>query len=433
MSPDLLLALLFIGILLALYIIGVPVAFAMGLTCLLLMFSPLISFEPQLIMHQMVTSLDNFIILAVPLFLMTGLYMNMFGMTTSIFDFSEALVGSIRGGIAHVNVVASVIFSGMSGAAQADAAGLGVIEFNAMKERGYDEGYSVAVTGSSSIIGPIIPPSIPVIFYGIMAEESIGALFIAGVVPGLILASVLLLMCTYYAHKKGFERGESWSINRILETFKRAAPALGAPILIIGGIMLGLFTATEAGAVALFYTLLIGFVFYDSPSLKEFLQVSYEGFVTTAALLFIITAAFLYSFMVRRAQIPHVLSDFVTGITTNPLPTLLLLVAILLIIGLMMETIAAITILVPVLLPIIHSAGIDPIHFGIIMILTLMIGLLTPPFGIILFILQKVTGVPLSEIMRSILPFYFPLVGVLILLILFPEITLSLPRLSGLV
>jgi tripartite ATP-independent transporter DctM subunit len=429
---DMVTASLFLLLLLALYLIGVPIGFSIGLTCLLLMFSPLVPYEPQLFVQGMIGGVDSFVILAVPLFLLTGTYMNMYGLTEVIFDFAAELVGPIKGGIAHVNVLASILFSGMTGAATADAAGLGTIEYKAMNQRGYRDGFSVAVTGGSSIIGPIIPPSIPIIFYGILSRQSIGALFIAGIIPGLLLGVSLLVLCTIYAHLHDYDRGEWWSISGLAKQFYRAVPALGTPALIIGGLLGGYFTATEAGAIAMFYTILIGQVFYGGVSAKKFYKVSYDGFVTTAALTFIIATASLYGFMIRRAQIPQTLSEAVTSLTTDPFLILLLIVFVLLLVGTMMEVLAAITILVPVFLPIITDAGIDPVHFGVIMVLTLMIGLLTPPFGIVLFILEKVTGVPLEKIMISIIPFYVPMLIVLLLIIIFPELVLALPRAFGL-
>jgi len=430
---EMLLLLLFIGILLVLYLAGVPVAFALGLTSLALMLTPLVSYNQELIAQTMVSGSDSFVLLAIPLFLLTGLYMNSFGLTEIIFDFAEEMIGPIRGGIAHVNVFASILFSGMTGTAAADAAGLGAIEYKAMQDAGYKKGYSAAVTGSSSIIGPIIPPSVPLIIYGILAQVSIGALFIAGIVPGLLMGISLLIMCTYYAHKHEYEQGDWWSLSGILGSFKNAAPALGTPVLIIGGLLGGLFTATEAGAVALFYTLFVGYVFYGGTEEEGFIETTYEGLVTTAALTFIVASATLYGFLVRRAQLPDALASAVVGLSNDPTLLLLVITVVLLVVGLMMETIAAITILTPVFLPVINVAGIDPIHFGIVMVLTLMIGLLTPPFGIVLFILEKVTDAELEQIMRSIIPFYIPLVLLLIFVIVLPVLTLWLPELVGLI
>lgn len=430
---ELMLAVLFIVLLLTLYLIGVPVAYALGLTGLLMMFVGLIPYNPEIIAQATISGIDSFTLLAIPLFLLTGLYMNTLGFTHVIFSFAKSIVGPIRGGVAHVNVIASILFSGMSGAAAADAAGLGAIEYEAMQEEGYQKGFSTGVTGASSIIGPIIPPSIPLIIYGVIAEVSIGALFIAGVLPGLIMGASLLVMCTYFARKHEYDRGPSWSRSRIWRDFRAAVPALGTPVLIIGGILGGFFTATEAGAVALFYTVIVGYLFYDGVAPRELVNTTYKGLVTTAALTFIVGVAEFYGFLVRRAQIPQILGEFVTGLTQEPLLVLLLMVAVLLVVGLMIETIAAITILTPVFIPITAQVGIDPVHFGIVMVLALMIGLLTPPFGIILFILERVTDATLEEIMKGMVPFYLPLCVCLGIVILVEDITLVLPRISGLV
>ncbi|GCF16158.1 permease [Haloarcula mannanilytica] len=423
---------LFVGVLLALYLFEIPVVYALGLTSLILMWTTSIPFEPLLVAQTMVSGSNSFVLLAIPLFLQTGLLMNALGLTDVIFDFAKALVGPIRGGLAHVNIIASVIFSGMTGTAAADAAGLGAIEYRAMREEGYDEGFSVAVTGSSSIIGPIIPPSVPLIIYGVIAQVSIGTLFIAGLVPGVIMAFGLMVLCAIYANRRGYERGDWWSVGEIAQTAYRALPALGTPILIIGGILGGLFTATEAGAIALFYTLLIGNVFYDALSWEQVLESFEDGMTRTASLTFIVAAAALYGFLIRRAQLPEVLAEAVTTVSTDPLIILLLIAGVLFVVGLMLETIAAITILTPVFLPIIEQTAISPIHFGVVMIITLMIGLLTPPFGVILFVLNAVTGVSLEEITKNMIPFYVPLLIALILAIVFPSVVLWLPRVMGL-
>ncbi|MBV0926152.1 TRAP transporter large permease [Halomicroarcula limicola] len=429
---DIVLLTLFVGVLLGLYLFEIPVVYALGLTSLILMWTTSIPFEPLLVAQTMVSGSNSFVLLAIPLFLQTGLLMNALGLTDVIFDFAKAIVGPIRGGLAHVNIVASIIFSGMTGTAAADAAGLGAIEYQAMRDEGYEEGFSVAVTGSSSIIGPIIPPSVPLIIYGVIAQVSIGTLFIAGLVPGLIMGVGLMVLCTVYAHRRGYERGEWWNPGEIARTGYRALPALGTPLLIIGGILGGWFTATEAGAVALFYTLLIGTVFYDALSLEEVVDSFEDGMTRTASLTFIVAAAALYGFLIRRAQLPEVLANAVMNVSTDPLVVLLLIAGVLFIVGLMLETIAAITILTPVFLPIIEQTAISPIHFGVIMIITLMIGLLTPPFGVILFVLNAVTGVSLERITRNMVPFYVPLLIALILAIVFPGVVMWLPRTMGL-
>lgn len=423
---------LFVGVLLALYLFEVPVVYALGLTSLILMWTTSIPFEPLLVAQTMVSGSNSFVLLAIPLFLQTGLLMNALGLTDVIFDFAKAIVGPIRGGLAHVNIVASIIFSGMTGTAAADAAGLGAIEYRAMREEGYGEGFSVAVTGSSSIIGPIIPPSVPLIIYGVIAQVSIGTLFIAGLLPGIIMGAGLMILCTFYANKHGYGRGDWWSASEIGRTLVRALPALGTPILIIGGILGGLFTATEAGAIALFYTILVGTSFYDGLTIAELISCFEDGMTRTASLTFIVAAASLYGFLIRRAQLPEILAESVTTVSTNPVVVLLLIAGVLFIVGLMLETIAAITILTPVFLPVIEQTAISPIHFGVVMIVTLMIGLLTPPFGVILFVLNAITGVSLERITRNMIPFYVPLLITLVLIIVFPELVMWLPRTMGL-
>lgn len=323
LMADVILFVLFIGILLALYLLELPVVYALGLTSLILMVTTSIPFEPLLVSQTMVRGSNSFVLLAIPLFLQTGLMMNALGLTEVIFDFAKAIVGPVRGGLAHVNVIASIIFAGMTGTAAADAAGLGAVEYRAMKDEGYNDGFSVAVTGSSSIIGPIIPPSVPLIIYGILAQVSIGTLFIAGLIPGLIMGLGLMGLCSYFANKHGYERGEWWSVTEIGRTFVHALPALGTPILIIGGILGGLFTATEAGVVALFYTLFAGTVFYGGFSLDELIENLDEGMTLTASLTFIVAAASLYGFLIRRAQLPEILAEAITSLSSDP--TVLLL------------------------------------------------------------------------------------------------------------
>ncbi len=429
---DVVLLMLFVGILLALYLIEVPVVYALGLTSLILMWTTSIPFEPLLVAQTMVRGSNSFVLLAIPLFLQTGLLMNALGLTDVIFDFANAIIGPIRGGLAHVNIVASIIFSGMTGTAAADAAGLGAIEYRAMRDAGYEKGFSVAVTGSSSIIGPIIPPSVPLIIYGVIAQVSIGTLFIAGLIPGLVMGLGLMILCTFYANRHGYDRGDWWSVGEIGRTCYRALPALGTPVLIIGGILGGLFTATEAGAIALFYTILVGTVFYDALSWEALVTSFEDGMTRTASLTFIVAAASLYGFLIQRAQLPEVLARAVMTVSTDPLIIMLVIAGVLFIVGLMLETIAAITILTPVFLPIIEQTAIDPIYFGVVMIITLMIGLLTPPFGVILFVLNAVTGVSLERITRHMVPFYVPLLIVLLLTIVFPSLVMWLPRTMGL-
>jgi len=419
---------LFLGALLALYAMGVPVAVAMGLTSIIVMISPYgPAFSLETIANPLLFGLNSFSLLAIPFYLLLGRLMNRMGLTEQLFDFANALVGSLRGGIAQVNIVASMLFSGMSGLAVADASGLGRVEYAAMKQYGYDDDIAIGVTGASSIIGPIIPPSVPVIIYGVLAQQSIGALFLGGILPGILIGVLLMVFVYIIVLLKGMEAtGESFSFGEVGRTFVAAFPALLIPFLIIGGILLGYFTATEAGAVAVVYTLIVGAVIGDM-NLQQLYGELRDSTIETFSLTFIIGVASLYGLVALRLQLPVLLVEAFTAISDNPTVILLMLVVLLLLVGTFMETIAAITILVPVLMPVLNFAGIDPIHFGIVMILTLMIGLLTPPFGIILFVLDKVTEVALDDIMRYIIPYYIPPATVLLLIIFFPDLVTYIP------
>lgn len=427
MSDLLSIGILFLGVLLLLYGMGVPVAIAMGATSVVVMFSPFgPAFNLETIANQMLFGLNTFSLLAIPFYLLLGRLMNRLGYTEDLFEFANALVGWLRGGIAQVNVMVSIIFSGMSGLAVADASGLGRVEYAAMKEYDYDDDLAIGVTGSSSIIGPIIPPSVPIIIYAILAEESIGTLFLGGILPGLLLGIAIMVLVYVLVRLRGMEPTGSFELGRIGRTFIDALPALLIPILIIGGILGGFFTATEAGAVAVIYALAVGAIAgrMGPHGLYEELR---DSTIETFALTFIIAVAALYGFTALRLQLPQLMVEGLTGISEDPTIILILLVLLLLVVGTFMETIAAITILVPILTPVLNVVGIDPIHFGIVMILTLMIGLLTPPFGIILFVLDKVTPVSLDDIMRYVIPFYIPLITVLALIIFFPRLVTYIP------
>lgn len=430
---ELLLA-LFIGLLFILYSIGVPAAYSLGLTVFFIMLLPI---GPDLnlivITQRFWAGMTSWVLLAVPFFLLAGRIMNITGITDDIFNFATELVGPIRGGLAQVNVVVSLIFSGMSGSAVADAAGIGSVEFEAMTSNGYDGKSAVGITGASSIIGPIIPPSIPIVIYAVLAQESIGTLFIAGIVPGLLMALAMGITVYYLAQKHDWPREGSYDLSRLFETFVKAIPGLLAPAIIIGGILGGIFTATEAAIVAVVYAILLGFFYYRSIDLPKLYEVSKETFEDTAAIVVIFGFANLYAYWLTLAGIPTLIGDIVTSMGASPLITILVLAFVLLVLGTFMEGMAVLLIMVPMLVPIYPELGIDPIHFGIVMVVALMYGLITPPFGLILFVLERVTNVSLDQVMRSMIPYYLPLLFVLLLIIIFPEISLALPEAFGLI
>lgn len=423
----------FIAILMALYGMGVPAGYSLGLTVLFIMMLPI---GPELnyivITQRFWAGMTSWVLLAVPFFIMAGRIMNITGITDDIFDFATELVGPLRGGLAQVNIVVSLIFSGMSGSAVADAAGIGTIEYEAMTSKGYDGEDAVGVTGASAIIGPIIPPSIPIVVYAVLAQESIGTLFIAGIMPGLLMALGMSGTVYYLSRKHNWPKEGAYDLSSLFESFIKAIPGLMAPLIIIGGILLGLFTATEAAIVAVVYAIFLGFFYYRSITLHDLYDVSKDTFEDTASIIVIFGFANLYGYWLTLAGIPTYIGEIITGLGATPVVTMLVLAAILLVLGTFMEGTAVLLIMVPMLVPLYPQLGIDPIHFGIVMVVTLMYGLITPPFGLILFVLERVTEESLDKVMRSVVPYYIPLAVVLLLIIIFPEISLAIPRAFGL-
>ncbi|CAM0553655.1 TRAP transporter large permease [Vreelandella titanicae] len=411
-----------------LLVMGVPIAISLAGSCLLYVL--LTGRVPDVVvMHRMINGVDSFPLLAIPFFILAGNLMNNGGITVRIFDFAKALMGWMRGGLGHVNVGASIVFSGMSGAAVADAGGLGTIEIKAMKDAGYDEEFSVGITAASSTIGPIIPPSLPMVIYGVMASVSVGQLFVAGLVPGLLMGLVLMVMITIISRRRGYTRDAVFSFPVLGHTFKRAFLSLLTPVIIVGGIMSGAFTPTEAAIAAVVYALVLGGVVYRSLTWRRLLKVSMETIETTAVILLIVAGASIFAWILTSNQVTQHVVTLLGPFADNPIATLIIINLVLILVGCFMETIAAITILVPVLLPVAITAGVDPVHFGVIMVLNLMIGLLTPPVGMVLYVLSRVSGISFEKCMRGTLPFLVPLVIALLLVTFIPAISLWLPTL----
>lgn len=422
-----LLALLFV-LLFGLVAMGAPVAVALTLSSLVYILAE--GRVPDIVvMHRMINGVDSFPLLAVPFFILAGNLMNTAGITNRIYDFAKALVGWLRGGLGHVNIGGSVIFAGMSGTAVADAGGLGTIEIKAMKDHGYDLDFAVGVTAASSTIGPIIPPSLPMVIYGVMANASIGQLFAAGFVPGLLMAAALMVMVAWYARVRNYPRDASFSWRVLWFAFWRALPALFTPAIIIGGMTFGLFTPTEAAIAACVWALLLG-LFYRTLDLRRLIRVSFDTIETTAVVLLIVAGASIFAWILTSTRITEHFAAVVLGATEQAWLVLILINLILLVVGCFLETIAAITILVPVFLPIIEKLGIDPVHFGVVMVLNLMIGLLTPPVGMVLYVLSRVSGLPFERCVAATGPFLIPLVFVLVLITFIPWLTLWLPTLA---
>ena len=415
-------ALLFLFLLL-----GMPVAVALGLSSLIYI---LLTGVPEVtVLHNMVGGVNSFPLIAVPFFVMAGHLMNTAGITDRVFNFARACVGWMSGGLGHVNVGASVIFAGMSGAAVADAGGLGNVEIKAMKDAGYDSDFAVGITAASSTIGPIIPPSLPLIVYGVLADASIGRLFAAGIVPGLLMALSLMAMVWWISKKRSYPRDAAFDWTRLGATFKDAIAPLVTPVIIVGDIVTGIFTPTEAAIAAVVWSMFLGMAVYRTLDLKALARVSMETVETTASIMMIVAASAVFAWILTADQVAGQLVMAVEGLTGNKMLILLLLALIVLLVGCFMETLAAMTILVPVLMPVVLAAGVDPVHFGIILIMNLMLGLLTPPVGMVLYVLAKVSDVPFERCVKATLPFLLPLVLVLLLLTFVPALTLWLPDL----
>jgi tripartite ATP-independent transporter DctM subunit len=411
-----------------LLVIGSPVTVALGVGSLIFI---LMEGTPSVVvLHRMVSGIDSFPLIAVPFFILAGHLMNSAGITTRIFGFAKALVGWMHGGLGHVNIGASIIFAGMSGAAVADAGGLGTIEIKAMRDAGYDDDFSVGITAASSTIGPIIPPSLPLVIYGVMASASIGELFAAGFIPGLLMGLALMIMVTLYSRKRKYPRDTRFSLNRLWASFKQAFLPLQTPTIIIGGILSGIFTPTESAIAAVVYALILGLFVYRSLTWRHILRVSMDTIETSAAILMIVASATIFAWILIDQQVAVILGDALLGFSQNKTVILIIIMMVVLLIGCFMETIAAITILVPVLLPIAEKVGIDPVHLGIIVILNLMLGLLTPPVGMVLYVLSKVSGVKFEQCVIATAPFIVPLLVVLAMITFFPDIAMWLPNIA---
>lgn len=409
-------------------VFSVPFAISLGIAVIITMvfFSPF----PVLGMAQrMITGIDSFVLMAIPFFMLTGRLMNEGGITDRLFEFARRLVGPIRGGLAHANVVASMIFAGMSGSAVADAGGLGMVEIKAMTDQGYRKVFSAAVTVSSSTIGPIIPPSIPMVIYGAMAEVSVGQLFLGGFVPGVLMGLSLMVFIYLWSFREKMPKDEPYSLREIWRSFCAAFLPLMTPVILIGGILSGIFTPTEAGAVAAIYAFVISFLVYKTITLKDIPSLILDTFSTTAVVTFIISATSAFSFLLIVGKIGIVLKESVFSLTQNPLIVLFMINIILLMLGCLMEAGVLLILLTPILVPMMNAIGVDLVHFGVVIVLNLMIGVATPPVGMCLFVVSEANNIKLESLMREVIPQIIPLIVVLFLITYFPDLVLFLPRL----
>lgn len=379
-------------------------------------------------LQQTVGSVDSFPLLAVPLFIMTGYLSNAGGLADRLFRMLLILFKKIPGNLGFVNVFSSLMFSWMSGAAIADAAGLGSVLVPAMKKRGYDEKFALGLTGASSLIGPIMPPSIPAIVYAVSAGVSVGALFFAGVLPALVLTSILCIFVYRDARKNPLREEAIIQNTPVTKAIISALPVLLTPVIILGGILGGIFTPTEAAAAAVMWVLILS-VFYRSLSVKSFRGVLVKTATTTGSIMLIVAAAGLFGWVIAREQGPQAVTEAMLQFTDNPIVFLLLINVVLLITGMILEPVAGLLITVPVLLPAAIEFGIDPLHLGIVMILNLVLGLLTPPVGLVLYVLSSVTGSSVQTVTRGTVPFLIPLLITLLIITFVPAFSLWLPGL----
>ena len=410
---------------LVLLLIGAPISIAIGAGatagCIAL------GYPLQIVGQKMVTGVDSYLLIAVPLFIFAGNLMNEGKITTKIFDFAKNLVGWIPGGLGHANIVASIIFAGMSGSAAADAGGLGVIEMKAMRDNGYDDEFSASVTAASSVIGPIFPPSIPLIIYGSVASVSVAKLFMGGVLPGLLMGAALMILVFFFAVKRGYER-TPFSLKALLESFKGSILSLVTPFIILAGFTTGWITPTEASCIAVVYSFVIAALVYRSIGLKDFIRCAKDSAVGAANTLFIIGTSTLFTYVMVKEGISRDIANFILGISSNPAVILLIINIILLILGMFMEPGAILTLMLPVLVPIAQGIGLDLVHFGVIMVLNLMIGQVTPPFGVCLFIISDLAHLRLEILYKGILPFLIPLIVTLMMCTYIPGLVTWLPN-----
>ncbi len=454
---------------------GLPVAIAMaGSALIYILWTNHVTGSGSLpsfvVIHRMVSGIDSFPLLAVPFFILAGNLMNNAGITNRIYNYALALVGWLKGGLGHVNVVGSVVFAGMSGTAIADAAGLGTIEIKAMKDHGYDTEFAVGVTAASATLGPIIPPSLPFVIYGMMANVSVGALFLAGILPGVLMAVLMMLTVAWFAHKNGWGGDIAFEWPRVLKALAETAvvalwpvslwllivklglPAqatvfagtvvlflldrafkfqavlpIMTPVLLIGGMTTGIFTPTEGAIAACLWALVLGLFWYRTLTWKMLVKVSLDTVETTATVLFIVAAASIFGWMLTATGVTAAISSWVLAFTQEQWVFLLLANILMLFVGCFLEPTAAITILVPILVPICQQLGIDLVHFGLVMVLNLMIGLLHPPMGLVLFVLARVAKLSVERTTMAILPWLIPLLVSLGIVTYIPSISLWLP------
>lgn len=411
--------------------IGAPIALSMFIAAILYLF--LKGHDPGLAAEQSIQGLyDSFVLLAVPLFIVAANIMNQGTISDRLLDFCKALVGRFRGGLAQVDILVSLVFSGMSGSAIADAAGVGKVSINMMLKSGhYSPGLAGAVVAASATIGPIIPPSIPMVMYALISDTSIGYLFLGGIVPGLIMTAVMMGITTWIAHRRNIPAEDPVPVRELPKVTFRALPVLMMPVILLAGIYGGATTPTEAAAIAAAYALLLAALFYRSVSWRSLHEVLVDSARSSASVGLVIGSALIFNYIVASENIPNLLAGWLGGMELSPLGFLLLANLIILLLGCVLDATTIILVVLPLFIPTCRELGIDLVHFGVVMVVNCMIGLITPPYGMLLFVINATTGIAIKDIVREVVPYLAALIGALLVMTLFPEIVLWVPRMFG--
>jgi tripartite ATP-independent transporter DctM subunit len=420
---------LIVAVFLSLFVLGFPVVLAIGIPCIVYIF--LNGLPIDLVAQRTLYALDSFPLVAVPVFLFVGSLMNSAGISRYIYKFADTATGRLPGGLAQVNIFGSLIFAGMSGSALADIGGLGRIEIDAMRNKGFTSQFAAAVTSASAIVGPIFPPSIPLIIYGTVTGVSVIQLLLGGILPGLLCVLMLMLMTAWLATRRNYPRAERWPTrSELWRDFKPAFPAIVAPLILIAGMLAGYFTPTEIAAVTVLYAALISSLFYRELTWQGVLNAAFETIRASAGILIIVAVAALFGWILSVEQVPQKLTEVMLSISTNPYVLLMIVNVLLILVGMFLDSTTAILVIAPIIAKPLIAAGVDPVHLGMVVVFNLMVGLLTPPMGLALFLVADIAKVTMKDVLKEMLPYYVPLLITLMLITYVPALTTWIPRLA---
>ncbi len=407
--------------------INVPIAIATAWAAIV-GFALIEDLPLTVVVQRMFTGINSFTLLAIPLFILTGRLMALGGITNDLIRLSRSLVGFMRGGLAYINISASMFFAGITGSATADTSSVGSILLPAMEEKGYEKDFSVAVTATSSTIGVMIPPSIPMVIYGVISGTSIGKLFLGGIIPGLMVGAVLMSITAILARRRNYPIESGFDARETLTALIKSIPPLTTVIIILGGITMGVFTATEAAGIAALYSFLLGTLYYRELRLRDLPAIMLDVATITSMVALMIATASALAWLLASQQVPQALSDWLLSLTSNPYLILLLFNLLLLFVGTWLDLSPALIIFTPILLPVAIELGVDPVHFGVMMVINLAIGLFTPPVGVCLFVACGIAGIAITDVIRALAPFFLGLVAVLLIVTYVPQTVMLIPN-----